>query len=533
MKKLLWIFLPFAFTGCIKKAADKIDKLHGAKWTGTYAAPILNADLALNDAVELVGSLAGVNTYADGLIYLEFATSEISKSGNQLVPLQNQSHNFTDVLSLGEANSLTGSNNVTLTRNFSFNYTSPGVEIDSVAYANGELNISFNNNYAHAGNAVITIPQLKLNGAPAKFTFSFSANQQNISKYFNLIGYKFNLSSGGLGYSYLPGKIDISYTNSGNGFTGSNNFQVDIDLKNQQFNRVYGYFGDNLNLITAADSLELQIFSANLKTGSYNFADPRFKFRVTNETGFPLLFRTFGLSGSANGTSTNITGYPATKSFPALALNNIGKSITDSILLDKNNSNFKVVIDKKPKMINYDFTVTGNSGGKTQRNFLTAESKVTVKVITELPFWGTAVDLVLNDTSDFNLGLGNEIDLIEWIVLRMNIDNGIPTTIGIQGYFMDSNNVILDSLFKPYRNFINGAIVDATGTVISTSIEQYDITMDRLKIEKIKTAKKLWIKAYVNTSKNAGSSVPVKITNLQHLKLKMGIHSKLSIHEKF
>lgn len=522
--KYLILAAGISLAGCVKKAKDNINKMHGVKWSGTYAVPIINADLSLDDAVALAGDFVGVQPYNDGLLYMEYKNKIVSKYGYEMIQLANQIHANTDQLSGTEKSTLTSAGSVSASRDFSNVYDAGTLEFDSIHLSGGKLRVQFTQNYNHAGVATVTIPQLRKNNAPATVVFNFTAGNfsQNID--IDLDGYHWNLTQGGSGYNQINTHAEITFNNSGNGFSGSENFSVNLNLISQKFSKIFGYF-DLGNILASNDSLEISLFSSGIKFGTYTFNDPRLKIKVNNATGLPLEMKINTLQGNKNGSKTPITGYTSTSKVPVSKL--------DSVMLIKTNSNIKTLTDNYTPFIEYNLEFNANPDGKTARNFLNAESQLTVQVITELPFNGTAVNVVMEDTMEFSLGLGKEVEYIDWINFRIGIENNLPINVGVQAYFMDSSFKVLDSLFTPFRYITKGANVDAAGNVTSAYTEQYDLNIDRAKIKNINQAKQVRIYGMMLTSEFTGSPVPVKLTQGQHFKFKMGVQSKLSVNEKF
>jgi hypothetical protein len=154
-------------------------------------------------------------------------------------------------------------------------------------------------------------------------------------------------------------------------------------------------------------------------------------------------------------------------------------------------------------------------------------------VSVELPMLVSTKDLVLEDTSDLDLGIGKEGDYVEMIKFKVNAENGIPLGAGVQCYFMDATNKVLDSLFQPFRYILKQADVDASGNVISTSKDQWELVLERPRITNILDATRLRTRAWIPTSSVNGSPVPVRITTDQKLKFKLGAEIKLSADAEF
>lgn len=531
--KPLFLITSFAllFGSCLKESRDKIKKLHGAKWTGTYAIAALQADLDLNDAVELVSGFANVGHYNDNTIYLKYENEEHSLYGYELVKIPNQSSNKSYALTTAEKNSLSA-DSVTISKTFIFPFIGNGIsEVDSIWFNSGNLQATISNNYDHPCTGTLSFPDMQKGGQTTGYTFSIPArNQFNLNELLDLA--HLQLTSGPNGTNDLRAKLDITWTNSGMGFTGSDGVVLDAAISNVKFSRIYGLFATN-NPIQANNSLDIALFKFNLKNGTFNFEDPRFKLIVSNTTGIPINLATQSITAVYNSApSTSITGYPANFDVAPVAFGNEGGEVTDSVVLTKSNSNIKTVVNNHPEQIQYELKIATKNNPPT-RHFLLASSRISVQVALELPFYGVSSDIVLEDTVGFSTDNPTEAKFIDWISIRLGIENQMPLSIGFQGYFLDSQNNVIDSLFEPFRYFANSAKIDAGGNVVQPYTEVYDVTFVQDKIQHILNAKNLRIRAVLPTATYNGNGIPVKITHQQHFKVAVGIHTKLSVNETF
>jgi hypothetical protein len=532
MKRLLWLIAPLTLlAGCYKDAQNKLERLHGVKWSGSYAISAINADLNLDDAVDIVSSFANTGAYPDEVMYVAYEETEVSKYGYELFQLSDQNASSSSSLTGAEQTAMINNGSAGVNRSFIFPFTMVGIpELDSIYFSKGNFSISFQNNYDHACTGSIVVLDMRKPGSQAKYDFTVAA-RGNYNASANLKDMILDLSKGGTGFNELRINVTLNYTNSGAGFNLSDNFSLNYDFNTMGFSRLYGYFG-TFNLLSTLDSMELSIYNNGLKYGSFSFQDPRLKLKYSQDLGIPLQLQTNGLWGYKGGGTNAITGYSPNTSIPAVSKANLGSKVSDSVVLTHPSTNIQSVVGAQPTHILYDLDVVANPAGPGVRNFILAESQVKVVVSLELPFHGVAAKVQLSDTTDFNLDIGNADKAIDWINFRIAITNEMPLTLGFQAYFMDSAHVILDSLFEPFRYLATAATIDGSGNVISPSFDQYDVEFQKEKIQKIKSARKLMFRAFINTSEISGNQFPVKVTRNQHLKIKLGLHTKLSVDEE-
>ena len=132
---------------------------------------------------------------------------------------------------------------------------------------------------------------------------------------------------------------------------------------------------------------------------------------------------------------------------------------------------------------------------------------------------GAARNFEVNDTFPINLASAQDITKAEFKILT---DNGMPIDVSLQGYFAKANGQILDSLYAQKAQILKGAPVGSNGLPTGISSAANIISVDAVKLNKIReTAKKLIIRYSFSTT-NAGS-VPVKLAAKQGVRLRIGV----------
>lgn len=529
IRRILPLCLLASLSGCYKEKVDQIGKINGVKWSGAYAVPIANIDIGLDDGMEFTSKLLNMGLSGNKVIYIAFAKTLRSIPGNELVILGNQSFNFTQKLTSTEISDLTTNNTVTANRTLSATYAH-AMELDSIHFKTGTLAVNFNNSYAHDATVKLTFPGILKNNIPLVINQQVSANS-NANIQSDLKGCKLNLTNGGSGYNHFAGELSVTYSNSGGGVNSFDQMSVDVGINNQKFVRVWGYFGA-ATFINDTDSVSLDIFGEGqkIKTNNISFENPSLKIFYENQTGIPFEITTSNVVATKPSASDiPISGFPVIKSVPKAT----GTKYYDSTVMNSGNSNIKSAINTQPRYVEFKVKADANPQGKVQRNYVDEGSRLLVRAWVELPFDGWVGSIQTSDTSDLDMDLDGNEKFIDWILFRFHIDNGMPLDASIQGYFADSSGKLLDSVFVPARKFIKGAEVNANGDIVKNGTDMYDVKFERDRISKITTATKLIIKAQLGTSQFNSSPVPVKLFSGQRLKIKMGLHTKLSVNEKF
>ena len=182
----------------------------------------------------------------------------------------------------------------------------------------------------------------------------------------------------------------------------------------------------------------------------------------------------------------------------------------------------------------YDFDVQVNPTGTVGRNFASYPDEAKVIVDVDIPLHGYADGLVLEETRPFELQTSDleNLDMLEEAMLRLYFENEFPIDLGVQLYFEDDNGTVLDSLINPYSLLLESASVDGQGEIISKSISTKDIVVTGAQLEDIKEATKVRSRVALNTYKDGGNVVPIKLFSTYDLFIKMGLQAKANIDEE-
>jgi hypothetical protein len=211
----------------------------------------------------------------------------------------------------------------------------------------------------------------------------------------------------------------------------------------------------------------------------------------------------------------------------------VGGKAIDSVHMTSSTSNIKTVINtQQPEIMEFTIQANSNPQGPIVRNVLDKDARLNVTVSVDLPFNGWAGEVEVADTSPMKMNLEGAEDHIEWIVFRVEADNGIPLEAFFQGYFADSAGNLLDSIFSPYRVFAVGATIDANGDVVTPTHDVYEVRYEKDRIKRILSTKQFILKVGLTSTKFNSTLTPVRITTAQRFKMKLGVHIQFSADEK-
>ena len=98
--------------------------------------------------------------------------------------------------------------------------------------------------------------------------------------------------------------------------------------------------------------------------------------------------------------------------------------------------------------------------------------------------------------------------------------NSLPLDVAIQGFFLDKDGIVLDSLFQDAVRVIEGVPVDSEGNASGVKEDITYIDYPEERFNKVRTAENLDIVASFSTINNG--NVSVKILESQAVKVKLG-----------
>lgn len=232
----------------------------------------------------------------------------------------------------------------------------------------------------------------------------------------------------------------------------------------------------------------------NWISGGIAFNDPKLAIVTENSFGFPVrgVFNMLTIT-DIKGESFELTGPPIDNGidFEYPSLDMVGAVLEQRFEFNKDNSNIGQVFEEKVASITYDVNAISNpDDDNTIIGFLTSDSYYNVDIALELPLELRMNDLILADTFEVDLNSLNDITAAEF---KMVATNNYPFNTILQTYFIDENNVVLDSLFTELGYELPSASVDG-----AEILENHEVTtisnFDQPRFETIKNAKKIGVK---------------------------------------
>lgn len=504
----------------------EFDKLAQNAWNPNLAIPLAHANfgvydiLARQDSTDIV-----VIDNTTGAIALVYKGEVVSYDAQSIVQLNDQSAQT--LLSLTDLNlvalpALSGSISTNNSDNIPF-ITNAGVEIHTVDFRNGTLNLALSTSLPHDVTVVLTFPDLKFNNVPVSRTINLTYTggiPQTSSSSIDLTNVIGDFTLGNTTVNTFKVNCQTTITGTGQPVVGNENIQIDFNLSNLAFENVRGYFGQQ-NLGISNDTILMRIFET-ASTGYFELINPKVKFIVDNSFGFParINFSEIKTINVATGQEFALTSFPNVFDVNAPAA--MGQTTTSTLELNTTNTpNLATVITPVPKYFYFAASAQSNPNGQTaDLNFIEADSKFKVRTEVELPLEGLAYGFELKDTVTFKFN--EDVSVIESVMFRINVDNGFPADFKTQLLFLDQNYSPLFTIFNTPEAVIQAALVDNGGKVNQNTIKITDATLSPAQISQLNEVKYVLINGVAQSLDGTNGQI-VKFYDSYKLGLKLGM----------
>ena len=503
--------------------------LDKSTWAPSIAFPLAYAEIGMSDMAHTNDSSTTLIIDNNQFCTLIYHDKIFDLNATQLVQIPDQSNqtqfslNNSEILTLNN----TGQVQVAQSQDISF-AVSQGVEIDSMILKNCNLVLDCSSGFPANSIVRLTIPGMKKNGVV--FSEILSLNYSGTNPFTNLISiplhnYHIDLTKNGTTNNTLTLNYVVTLNGNGAGVTTSNSIQCNTTFQSVKFQIMYGYVGQQ-SLANLPDSVQLSIFNNATGLGTFTIAEPKINFEISNSIGIPFHASISQLT-AMNSNMTNFiaaTGIPDPLPVFSPVISQTAQSLQSSFILDNNNSNITDLINAKPKYLIAQAQVTTNPSGYGS-NFITDTSRLFMDVRVELPLYGTANDFKIMDTVPFNY---SDLEKVENLTLRMNVENWFPIESSLQLVFTDANFVPLDTLFLPGEVVIPSGIINGSNDRVTVAGKKiHDHIFDKTRISRILNAENILIMATATTMQQGNTNV--KIFNDYKLKLTIGAIAKMKI----
>ena len=398
-----------------------------------------------------------------------------------------------------------------------------GIDIQLINLKAGTIGYAFDNEHAGEVEIEFQFPQVTKNGEMLVID-NITVNGPGSYNSLPPTGFPVNVE----GYSIDPdddGNLQVRYIATKENGTRDTLKNVFIGLINFEFAYVEGHLGME-PFENSPGNIDVDLFEEFL-TGEVWFQEPRITMSIENSIGLPArsranYFRVITVAGDTLPLRSDELGPDLEVDFAYPALNEVGESKITSYTFTKDNSNIDSILGAGPVAIQYHVDAIPNPDGQTDEpGFIACESKFTLSIKAELPMYGRASNFAVDD--DFNIDLsGYDRENVKAIEFKIVSENELPMDIGLQGYFLDADTLVFDSLFTEIQTIIASPMVDNNGIAQGAERQEHIIVVDAERLpELISKAKQIRLFTTFSTTDNG--DVPVKVLASQEVRLRMGM----------
>ncbi|GHN01989.1 hypothetical protein WSM22_34780 [Cytophagales bacterium WSM2-2] len=521
-KLVLLLALATAVWACTFNDSDF--KVKGVTANPQFAVPLASGTLSITDFLSDKDS-ANIKVKSDGLIYLSYDQSLASQDIRDLIVIPAVG-NLNKQLAVPPGIYPANQNDVsatTLSQVVDMGITPE--KLTEIAFKAGALSYNMNltpvnNNFKYA--VLISIPEFVTNNGIA-----FSQEVTGTGT-ISIAGYTFKSATANKFTLQLT--LIIKKNTSSSTIVPGTTLNVGMSFAGMDFSYIKGFLGDQV-ATPAPQTIDIGAFGSSFQSGaSVSFAQPSITMDVTSDYGVPLTVTFTKLEARKTGSNpltiqTNPAS-PISITQPAT----LGSSATTPVSI----SNVNQVIDFAPSQFYYQVAGHINAGLSSGTNFMADTSKMRVKMHVEIPLYGKASNIIIADTMDIDF---SDVDQskIDSASLKALVTNELPLDANLQFILTTDKYVFIDSLLTASQTgVVKGSTVDGNGELKSPGVFDKSIPLVQSKVSQIFKAKKIIVRAKMNTSKDAsGAQVNVKFKSQYKINVKFGLRATFKLSAKF
>ena len=480
--------------GCVD--IEQVDSRDEFNLDGEYAIPLVNSSISVADITETENTDGIVFTDADGKVTVKYSGNVVERQSFEVFPPIPGIGDFplidtSSVLTFPATNMFSTRKMVFRTTMATFKFTSQFLEPVTVK---------------------LTIPKMVKDGEVFEQNYSLDPGQIFVADPVSFLDWTLNSDIDDIKVVYdarLPSgeRVKLRYA------------AVAVDFL--LFKYVETYFGQQLFDIQG-DFITLGVFD-NWQSGGVSFVDPKVRITVDNSFGFPTRSRVNQLDlitadGRVLPLESEFINTGINFGFPSF--DEVGEIVTTDFTFDKTNSNIDEIFKERIVQVNYDVdAVPFPDGDPTEFGFITDKSFFRVGIEVELPMQGTVNDLQLYEEYEID---ELDIEFAEEVELKTITSNDFPAEIALQAYFIDGNDIVVDSLYADGPT----SLPASTGNIGSTQERTEFTSIVGERLESIKTAKKVGLLIGLD---NPQEDEPFWILADQRVSFRMGAKVKVNL----
>ncbi|MEM6967510.1 MAG: hypothetical protein AAF573_22290, partial [Bacteroidota bacterium] len=208
--------------------------------------------------------------------------------------------------------------------------------------------------------------------------------------------------------------------------------------------------------------------------------------------------------------------------FPAIVEE--GAIKTTRVEINNSNSNLAEVISNIPREIQFSMQAISNpENDPSVKGFVKYDNRFDIDLEIEIPVHFKAEHFVLETVTELDTDIFENIQDAEF---KLITENGLPIDAGVQVYFLDANDVVLDSLFQEVGGaLIPSAKVDATGKVSSKTTGEHIAAVSESRIRNFDNATQIAIRSTLSTTD--GGATAAKFYTDYEMNFQLGVKAKI------
>ncbi|MFN6944965.1 MAG: hypothetical protein ACK4ND_08440 [Cytophagaceae bacterium] len=505
---------------CLRK--EKFNKVVVEDWETSLAVPIVNSRLTIKDIAYRIHDLdESVHEHSDGSFTFIYRDTVRFPNAEDFIEIPSLS--FSTAFDLGPDQPLLLPAGQTATATYSEEYQlefENGERIRQVNFKGGLLVVSLSSGYNHHTEVDITFPGLQKNGIPYSDKINLSPYGR-ATRGMNLDGYQLSMESGSRA-NVIAYTTEFKLTSSGNPIGPGGEIQFSFSMNEPKYSRLYGNFGQ-IDFDPMEGTVDIEVFEGTID-GHVFLEDPKIFLTTTNSFGVPSGFKLDNMVSEANEIHTNLTAsfIPGPNQINYPVSEGQGK-VYSHFNADKSNSNIRDIFVPAPMRLHYKagFSIGSASGNDW---FVKDNSHMELYVRAEVPLYGSLHLYALRDTvHDIELPARENA---EYVKLKIKVDNGMPTKLGLQGYWLDAYNNVIEPLFIAPHDIILSGDINSEGELVNPAVQYTELEYDAGQYDKISRARKLVLTGNFQTGNGSQS---VKFFSQNYVQIQISILAKARI----
>ncbi len=525
MKKLFskhlqhWFLLGlfFTFSSCELydlEYINTLDKLEDYYYDATFAVPLINSALNVQDIIE-PDTIDLVEVDEDDLVWIVYSSGSVyTKTAAEVYSIEDQSSTFSVQISPVKSKS-----QQTVNQTFPFVYEGDE-RVDSIKFLDATLIVEVESQQLQADGydleVSFVIPDsYNENGEPLRNTFFLNEQSSEV----DLSGYTVLFQNEG-GSNFFDVRYDLTLTGNGNPSQAEYTVNFLQKVQDIEFDVIYGYIG-TFEFELGNGDLEIGIFE-DVQNGGIYFKNPMIDLFVTNYFGLEVAMDVVADFLINDGTETlelSVTD-PNLTPWKLQAPGILGDSVVNTVQLNRSNTNIFDAISFLPEAFSYQIICTANpEESALEENFVSHDSKLDFELEFNMPMDVRVEEIDLESTFDFSLGEEQVSEEIDSVKLKVLIENDFPLQGLMEVYFLDEAGDTLGALFdQPQLQSLFEA-APAEGQY-STTVTEINLTPE--KITQLFQAQSFGIHSKLSTRDSTNPDAYVKFYDHHQVRIKIG-----------